>query len=96
MVIVFSSPVQKYRKSYCIHIGVRVSVSVGVAKMLKFLEVFVSVYLLNVLMDEVDTLHIDRYWSEVLCCTITTHMSDLDVKVTDLDILCESFWLKFL
>ena len=42
-------------------------------------------------MDQVDTLHIDRYWSEVLCCTITTHLSDLEVKVTDLEILCESF-----
>ena len=27
-------------------------------------------------MDQVDTLHIDRYWSEVLCCIITTHLSD--------------------
>ena len=24
-----------------------------------------------------------RYWSEIFCCTILTHMSDLDVKVTD-------------
>ena len=30
-------------------------------------------------MDQVDTLHVDRYWSEVLC-----H----EVKVTDLEILC--------
>ena len=45
---------------------------------LKFLvKVFVSLYLLNVLMDHVDTLHIYRYWSEVLCYTITTHLSDL-------------------
>ena len=42
-------------------------------------------------MDQVDTLHIDRYWSEVLCCTITTHLSDHEVKVTDLEILCKSF-----
>ena len=39
-------------------------------------------------MDQVDTLHIDRYRSEVLCCTITTHLSDHEVKVTDLEILC--------
>ena len=25
-----------------------------------------------------------RYWSEVPCCTIPTHMSDLEVKVKDL------------
>ena len=34
-------------------------------------------------MDLVDTLPDVRYWSEVLCCTITTHISDLKVKVTD-------------
>ena len=57
--------------------------------MLKFLvEVFVSLYLLNMLMDRVDTLHIDRYWPEVLCCTIMDHLSDFEVKVTDLEILC--------
>ena len=39
-------------------------------------------------MDQVDTLHIDRYWSEVLCCTITAHLNDHEVKVTDLEILC--------
>ena len=56
--------------------------------LLKFLvKVFVSLYLLNMLMDRVDTLHIDRYWSEVLCYTIMTHLSDLEVKVTDLEIL---------
>ena len=56
---------------------------------LKFLvKVFVSLYLLNIQMDQVDTLYIDRYWSEVLCCTITTHLSDHEVKVTDFEILC--------
>ena len=40
---IFSSPVRKYRKSYCSHVGVGVSVGVGVgvgvgvAQMLKFL-----------------------------------------------------------
>ena len=39
-------------------------------------------------MDQVDTLHVGRYWSEVLFCTIMTHLDDLEVKVTDLEILC--------
>ena len=43
-------------------------------------------------MDQVDTLHVGRYWSDVLCCTIMTHLGDLEVKVTDLEI----FLLKFL
>ena len=55
-----------------------------------------SLYLLKLWMDQVDTLHVGRYWSEVLCCTIMTHLGDLEVKVTDLEILCLSFWLKFL
>ena len=38
-------------------------------------------------MDLVDTLPYVRYWSEVLCCTITTHISDVEVKVTDFEIL---------
>ena len=44
-------------------------------------------------MDQVDTLHVGRYWSEVLCCTIMTHPGDIEVKVevkvTDLDILID-------
>ena len=33
-------------------------------------------------MDQVDTLHVGRYmyWSEVLCCTITAHLRDFEVK----------------
>ena len=63
--------------------------------MLKFLvKVFISLYLLNMWMDYVYTLHVGRYGSEVLFCTIMTHASDIEVKVTDLEILC--FWLKFL
>ena len=58
-------------------------------KMLKFLvKVFMSLYLLKLLMDQVDTLHVGRYWSEVLCCTIMTHLGDLEVKVTDIEIFC--------
>ena len=40
------------------------------------------------LMDQVDTLHVGRHWSEDLCCTFTTHLVDLEFKVTDLEILC--------
>ena len=65
--------------------------------MLKFLvKVFISPYLLNMWMNLVDTLHVGRYWSEVLFCTTMTHLGDLEVKVTDLEILCLSFWLKYL
>ena len=89
ILLVFSSPVRKYRKSYCSHPGVGVSVGVGVAQNVKFLvKVFMSLYLLKLGMDQVDTLHVGRYWSEVLCCTIMTHLGDLEVKVTDLEILC--------
>ena len=42
-------------------------------------------------MDQVDTLHVGRYWSEVLCSTIMTHLGGLEVKVTDLEILVEVF-----
>ena len=47
-----------------------------------------SLYLLKLWMDQVDILHVGRYWSEVLCCTNMTHLGDLEVKVTDLEILC--------
>ena len=58
-------------------------------KMLKFLvKVFIRLYLLNMSMDQVDTLQVGRYWSEVLFCTIMTHLGDLEVKVTHLEILC--------
>ena len=60
------------------------------------LKFFISLYLLTMLMDQVDTLHVARYWSEVLCSTIMTHPGDLEVKVMDLEIVCLSFWLKFL
>ena len=56
--------------------------------MFKFLvKVFESLYFFNVKMDQVDTLHINRYWYDVLCCTIKNHLGDLSVKVTDLEIL---------
>ena len=57
--------------------------------MLKFLvKVFISLYLLKLLMDQVDALRVGRYWSEVLCCNFMTHLGGLEVKVTDLEILC--------
>ena len=46
----FSSTVRKYRKSYCSHpcVGVSISVDVGVAHMLKFLvKVFMNLYVLK-------------------------------------------------
>ena len=68
--------------------GVGVPVCVGVAQNVKFLvKDLKSLYLLNLWMDLVDTLPDVRYWSEVLCCTITTHIGDLEVKVTDFEIL---------
>ena len=51
-------------------------------------KVFISLYLLKLLMDQVDTWHLGSYWSKVLCCTIMTHLGDLEVKVTVLEILC--------
>ena len=71
---VFSLPVLKYSLY-------GVSVRVGVAQILKFLvEVFMSLHLLRLLMDQIDTLHVGRYWSEVLCCTIRTHLGDLESR----------------
>ena len=65
-----------------------VTTASALLKMLKFLvKVFKSLYLLNPRMDLVDTLSDVRYWSEVLYCTITTHISDFEVKVTDFEIL---------
>ena len=38
----------------------------------------------------------DSYWSKILFSTIPTPGNDLQIKVTDLEILCKSFNLKFL
>ena len=57
--------------------------------MLKFLvKVFISVYLLKLWMDQVDILHVGRYWSDILFFTIMTHLGDHEDKVMDLEILC--------
>ena len=69
-------------------IAVTTASASALLKMLKILvKVFKSLFLLNPWMDLVDTLPDVRYWSKVLCCTITTHISDLEVKVTDFEIL---------
>ena len=69
-------------------IAVTMALALALQKMLKFLaKVFKSLYLLNPWMDLLDTLPDVRYWSEVLCCTIMTHISDLEVKVMDFEIL---------
>ena len=58
---------------------------------------FMSLYLLNKMMDQVDAKPVVRYWSEVsVGCNIMTHPGNLEVKVTDLEILYSSFLLKFL
>ena len=38
----------------------------------------------------------DRYWSKILCSAIPNPILDLKVKVTDSELLCWSFILKFL
>ena len=58
----------------------------SVWSLVKFLvKVFKRLYLLNLWMEVVHTCPDVSYWFEVLCCTIPTHMSDLEVKVTDLE-----------
>ena len=45
-----------------------------------FVNVFKRLYLLNLGTEVVHTCPDVRYWSEVLCYIIPTHMSDLEVK----------------
>ena len=59
--IVVTSVVRVY-----VYVYVRVRVTLSV-------KVFRTLYLLNMLMDQVDTFHVGRYWSEVLCSTIMVH-----------------------
>ena len=57
-------------------------------KMLKFLvKVFMSLYLLKLLMDQADTLHVGRYWSEFYAVPSSPTWVT-EVKVMDLEILC--------
>ena len=46
---------------------------------------------MNLWMNLVDTLPDVRYWSEVLCWTILTHLCDLEVKVKSFEILLKFF-----
>ena len=41
-------------------------------------------------MDQIDTLHVGRYWpwSEFSCCTIMIHLSDFEFNVKDFEIIC--------
>ena len=45
------------------------------------LEILCCKIISNMQMAQVDTLCVGRYWSKILCCTITTHLSDLEVNV---------------
>ena len=65
--------------------------------MLKFfVKVFRTSLFPNPLMDLVYIWYDDRYWSKILFSTIPTPMHDLKVKVTDLELLCWHFTLKYL
>ena len=62
------------------------SASASTSVLLKMLKILIKVFK-NLWMDVVDTLPDVRYWPEVLWCTITTHIGDPEVKVTDFEIL---------
>ena len=55
-------------------------------KFLALAKVFISLYLLKLSMDQLDTMCVVRYCSEIIFCTIVTHLYDL-VKVTYFEIL---------
>ena len=60
----------------------------------KFLiKSFVCLGVMNMWMDLVDSMPVAtcRYWSEVLCFAIPTHVSDLEVKVMDFKLSFNSF-----
>ena len=44
-------------------------------------------------MEQVDTMTVVRYWSDVLCCAIVAHLGDIkgEVKVTDFEVFGFSF-----
>ena len=60
-----------------------------------YVKVFRTSFFPNPLMDLVYIWYDNRYWSKILFSTIPTPMHDLTVKVTDLELLCQSFALKF-
>ena len=45
------------------------------------LEILCYKSISNMQIDQVHPLHVGRCWPEVLCCTITTHLSGLEVNV---------------
>ena len=47
-------------------------------------------------MDQVDTLHVGRYWSEVLCSTIMTHLGGLEKNEIKFCISIFKFFQVFL
>ena len=91
----FSLPVRKYRKSYCSHPAL--ALAFALLKCLSFWlkilgeKVFVSLYLLNFFMDQVDTLNVGRCRSEVLFRTIMIHLGDIEIKVTDSETFVKVF-----
>ena len=63
----------------------------------ELVKVFKRLYLLNLWMEVIHICPDVTYWLGVLCFTILTNPSDLEVKVMDLEtIYVKSFWLKFL
>ena len=48
-------------------------------------KVFKRLYVLNLWMEVGYTCPFVRYWSEVLCFTIPTHMNDLEVNIRDFE-----------
>ena len=57
------------------------AISVTMASVSSLVKVFRRLYLLNLWMEVVHISYLPnvRYWSEVLYCTILTHLSDLEV-----------------
>ena len=69
----------------------------ALTKMIKFyVKIFKTLYFLNPQMDLVYIWYDYRCWSKTLLSFIYTPAYDLEVKVTDLEILCSSFASIFL
>ena len=56
-----------------------------------YVKVFRTSLFSNPRMDLLHVWYDDRYWSKILHSTIPTPERDLKVKVTDLELLCQSF-----
>ena len=61
-----------------------------------YIKVFRTSLFPNPLMDLFHVWYDDRYWSKILHSAIPTPTHVFKVKVTDLELLCQSFVLKFL